>query len=186
MIEAAQFAIYRAGQVLALAFKVLFFMAVLWSVTPILGSLIHSKFFPVMVSSETNLYLSDPINKNITQVSGTALRRQDCDFVELRWYHGLRGERRSKVHISAQDRMVLSQQIISLLDKGQALVVFLEKSKVRPRGEMVFGPWNVRLGISQLWHSHADVVHENCRYRLFGAEIVLPWQVTSHFFDGNR
>lgn len=164
MVESITFAFSRAFHVLVMAVRVLIYVSFFWIAGPVIAGAVHGAVFPVMVSSETYISQAQPASAHVTKIWGTARRRQDCDFVSLKWYYGKRNDRRVPVSVGLR---------------------FLEKPKIRPKGGMTFGPWVVRISIRQLFNSHADVIHENCRIQFAGLQFTLPWQVKSRFYDGD-
>ncbi len=119
------------------------------------GPLVETSLYPVMKSNQTEITEKVQTGAYETKIYGHAVRRRNCDFVELKWFYGKRGERA----VSVKHR-------------------FSGPPKIRNTGVMEFGPWTLSLAPDLVEHSYADAYHQ-CK--VFG--IPLPWLSKSRFYN---
>jgi hypothetical protein len=128
-------------------------------VFPYAAGVVHGRVAPVV---KYPAYITEiqPINLSSVMIWGHSERLQDCDFAKLQWYLG--GRNQQSVQVGAK---------------------FFEAPKNRPVASFEFGPWSIEVPPKDLFeNSYADVKHCNCRVKLIGSEVTLPWCVWSKFY----
>lgn len=100
---------------------------------------VEGKFIPVVIGTQLRIVERHPDMDGWTIISGTTMKKRECDFVSIEWYLGTERGARSK-----------------------AQVRFLEGTKTRPPTEFEWGPWAVQLTPSQLFENSSAVVTHDC------------------------
>ena len=99
---------------------------------------LEGTIFPVV--DNVNIYESHAISDTTTEFSGSAKKIRECQFLRLEWF------------------------IVQNGHYAQVDLTFIEKSKARASGYFDFGPWNVKIPVSDFPQHSVAVVYHRCHW----------------------
>ncbi len=99
---------------------------------------LEGRLYPV--TSRATITHIDAVDATHVRVWGRATRLRDCSFEGLRWYYGTR-----------KNRVLVA-------------MTFEEGTRLRPTGQMDFGPWLIQLTPAQLQNRSFAVATHRCHW----------------------